>query len=72
MLLGLAYGAFAVVRSVPVMTVVSAPRYRAFSGRMKLDWPSQGEAAVGVQGVGPLRASHAMPKASLGWRLAHP
>jgi serine-type D-Ala-D-Ala carboxypeptidase (penicillin-binding protein 5/6) len=55
-MVALAYGVFAVVRSTPVMTVVSAPHYGSFGGRLRLAWPSQGEAAVGVQGVGLIAA----------------
>ncbi|HEY3728203.1 MAG TPA: hypothetical protein VGL51_13565 [Solirubrobacteraceae bacterium] len=51
-LVALAYGVFAVVRSVPAMSVVAVPRSSAFGGRVRLAWPSQGEAAVGLQGVG--------------------
>lgn len=53
----LAYGVFALVRPVPAMTVVGVPRSRAFDGRLRLAWPRQGEAAVGLQGVG-LIGSH--------------
>jgi D-alanyl-D-alanine carboxypeptidase (penicillin-binding protein 5/6) len=42
---------------VPAMTVVPVPRASAFGGRLRLAWPSQGEAAVGLQGVG-LVGSH--------------
>ena len=54
----LAYVGFALVRSVPAATVISAVRSRAFASRpLRLAWPRQGEAAVGVQGVG-LIGSH--------------
>jgi serine-type D-Ala-D-Ala carboxypeptidase (penicillin-binding protein 5/6) len=56
-LAALAYGVFVLVRSVPAMTVVPAQRSDAFGGRLRLAWPSQGEAAVGLQGVG-LIGSH--------------
>lgn len=47
-----------VVRSVPAATVLVARRPPAFpGGRPALAWPRQGDAAVGVQGVG-LIASH--------------
>jgi D-alanyl-D-alanine carboxypeptidase (penicillin-binding protein 5/6) len=52
------YVVFALVRSVPATAVIPAARARAFAGRpLRLAWPSQGEAAVGVQGVG-LIGSH--------------
>jgi D-alanyl-D-alanine carboxypeptidase (penicillin-binding protein 5/6) len=56
-LVALVYGGFAVVRSVPGLTVVALPRSRAIAGRLRVAWPSQGEAAVGVLGVG-LIGSH--------------
>lgn len=56
-LAALAYAAFAVVRSVPAVTVVAVPRSAAFAGRLRLAWPSQGEAAVGLAGTG-LIGSH--------------
>jgi serine-type D-Ala-D-Ala carboxypeptidase (penicillin-binding protein 5/6) len=52
-----AYVVFALVRSPPAMSVVAAPRSGAFRGRLRLAWPRQGEAAVGVQAVGMI-ASH--------------
>lgn len=49
----LAYVVFALVRSVPAMTVSPAARSGRFNGRpSRLAWPRQGEAAVGVQGIG--------------------
>jgi D-alanyl-D-alanine carboxypeptidase (penicillin-binding protein 5/6) len=68
-LAALAYVVFALVRSVPGMTVV-APRPSAkFPGRPpRLAWPRQGEAAVGVQGVGLIGShgsSHRTPIASV-------
>lgn len=56
-LAALAYGGFAVVRSVPAPTVVALPRSRAIRGRLRLAWPPQGQAAVGLLGVG-LIGSH--------------
>jgi serine-type D-Ala-D-Ala carboxypeptidase (penicillin-binding protein 5/6) len=54
----LGYSVFALVRSVPAATVTPAARARAFARRpLRLAWPRQGEAAVGVQGVG-LIGSH--------------
>jgi D-alanyl-D-alanine carboxypeptidase (penicillin-binding protein 5/6) len=54
----LAYVVFALVRSVPGTRLVPAARSRAFAGRpLRLAWPRQGEAAVGVAGVG-LIGSH--------------
>jgi serine-type D-Ala-D-Ala carboxypeptidase (penicillin-binding protein 5/6) len=48
----LAYVVFALVHSAPAVTVSAAARSRAFPGRgLRLAWPRQGEAAVGVQGV---------------------
>lgn len=48
-----AYVVFALVRSAPAMTVTPAARPAAFAGRPpRLAWPGQGEAAVGVLGVG--------------------
>ena len=53
LLVGLAYVAFTLVRSVPGPTVSVATRYGSFAGRPPaLAWPHQGEAAVAVQGVG--------------------
>src|SRR5689334_12547605 len=34
------------------MTVVAVPHPAAFRGRLRLAWPRQGEAAIGLQGVG--------------------
>jgi serine-type D-Ala-D-Ala carboxypeptidase (penicillin-binding protein 5/6) len=52
-LAAIAYGAFALVRSVPGTTTMSTTRSSSFPGRpLRLAWPRQGEAAVGVQGVG--------------------
>jgi D-alanyl-D-alanine carboxypeptidase (penicillin-binding protein 5/6) len=54
----LAYVVFALVRSVPGPSLFPATRARAFAGRpLRLAWPSRGEAAVGVEGVG-LIGSH--------------
>lgn len=47
-----AYVAFALVRSVPVRTELVPVRSAPFAGRLQLAWPSQGQAAVAVQGVG--------------------
>jgi serine-type D-Ala-D-Ala carboxypeptidase (penicillin-binding protein 5/6) len=56
------YVAFALVRSVPVRTVLAPWRSALFPGRLRLAWPSQGEAAVAVQGVGLIGArSSAVP-----------
>ncbi len=52
----LAYAAFALVRSVPVTTVLAPWRSGLFPGRLRLAWPSQGEAAIAVQGVGLIGA----------------
>lgn len=53
----LAYVAFALIRSAPAVTVSLAARSGAFAGRgLRLAWPRQGEAAVGVQGVGLIGA----------------
>jgi serine-type D-Ala-D-Ala carboxypeptidase (penicillin-binding protein 5/6) len=51
-LAALAYGVFALLRSVPGTTVIPALRSGVFAGRSRLAWPSHGEAAVGVEGVG--------------------
>ncbi len=64
----LVYAAFALVRSVPVRTVVSMPRAGRFPGRLRLAWPTRGEGAVAVQGVGLLGAhdsARATPIASI-------
>jgi hypothetical protein len=48
-----AYVVFALVRSVPVATVVAVPSSGAFAGPPPaLAWPVQGGAAAGVEGVG--------------------
>lgn len=48
-----AYVVFALVRSPPSATVSAAPRAPGFPGRRPiLAWPNQGQAAVGVTGVG--------------------
>ncbi len=53
-----AYVVFALVRSVPSMTLLPAPASAKFpGGHPRLAWPSHGEAAVGVEGVG-LIGSH--------------
>ena len=53
MLAGLAYVGFALLRSVSVTTTIAAARTASFGGRPPaLAWPAQGEAAVGVGGVG--------------------
>jgi len=49
---------FGFVRSLPGAAVVAVPRAAAVPGRLPgIAWPSQGEAAVGVEGIG-LLASH--------------
>jgi D-alanyl-D-alanine carboxypeptidase (penicillin-binding protein 5/6) len=53
-----AYIVFALVRSVPAVTVSPAAYSGAFAGRpARLAWPREGEAAVGVQSIG-LIGSH--------------
>jgi serine-type D-Ala-D-Ala carboxypeptidase (penicillin-binding protein 5/6) len=53
-----AYFAFALLRPPPTPTISARPAGEVFAGRVvRLAWPSQGEAAVGVQGVG-LVGSH--------------
>jgi serine-type D-Ala-D-Ala carboxypeptidase (penicillin-binding protein 5/6) len=68
-LAALAYVAFALVHTVSGATVTSAMRSGAFTGRpLRLAWPRQGEAAVGVQGVGLIGfhgSGRATPIASL-------
>lgn len=52
-LAALAYFAFALVHPVSGPTVISAVRAGVFTGGpLRLAWPRQGEAAVGVEGVG--------------------
>lgn len=55
----LAYAVFALVRSLPTATVYPARSFEAFPRRrpLRLAWPGQGEAAVGVDGMG-LIGSH--------------
>jgi len=54
----IAYAAFALLRSLPAAAVTAATRPGAFPGRLSNPgWPGQGEAAVGVDGVGVI-ASH--------------
>jgi D-alanyl-D-alanine carboxypeptidase (penicillin-binding protein 5/6) len=51
------YVVFALVRSLPAVTVVAARASAAFPGhRPRLEWPRQGQSAVGVQGVGLIGA----------------
>jgi D-alanyl-D-alanine carboxypeptidase (penicillin-binding protein 5/6) len=53
-----AYVVFALVRSLPPITVLGTPPAARFpDGRPRLAWPSHGEAAVGVEGLG-LIGSH--------------
>lgn len=57
LLAALAYVAFALLRSVPAPTVTVATRSASFAGHpAALAWPSRGEAAVAVQGVGLIGA----------------
>jgi D-alanyl-D-alanine carboxypeptidase (penicillin-binding protein 5/6) len=52
-LLALGYVAFALLRSVPGPTVTLATRPASFPRRpLSLAWPTHGEAAVGVEGIG--------------------
>ena len=52
------YVAFALLRPAPTPTISATPTGGSFArGFVRLAWPSQGEAAVGVQGVG-LLGSH--------------
>jgi D-alanyl-D-alanine carboxypeptidase (penicillin-binding protein 5/6) len=52
-LAAIGYVVFALVRSPPAVTVVATRPLARFPGhRRKLDWPRQGQSAVGVQGVG--------------------
>jgi D-alanyl-D-alanine carboxypeptidase (penicillin-binding protein 5/6) len=64
-----AYGAVSLTRGVPRIDLVAARLPKAFPGRTRgLDWPSEGEAAVAVQGVGLLashRSDQAVPIASV-------
>ena len=55
---GVVYVAFALLRPAPTPTISATPTGGSFArGLVRLAWPSQGEAAVGVQGVG-LLGSH--------------
>jgi serine-type D-Ala-D-Ala carboxypeptidase (penicillin-binding protein 5/6) len=52
-LVALGYVAFALVPTVPGASIVPLRSPGAFAGApLRLAWPSQGEAAIGVQGVG--------------------
>jgi D-alanyl-D-alanine carboxypeptidase (penicillin-binding protein 5/6) len=52
-LAAVAYVVFALVRSMPTASVVALPRSDRFArGPVRLAWPSQGAAAIGVEGVG--------------------
>jgi D-alanyl-D-alanine carboxypeptidase (penicillin-binding protein 5/6) len=68
-LVALAYVVATLLRAVPQATTVAAPISGAFAGRGPvLAWPGQGEAAVGVEGVGLIRthgSSRPVPIASV-------
>ena len=50
-----AYVGVSLLRSLPDATVSAAPLHDKFRGRLpRLAWPGQGEAAVGVEGVGAI------------------
>jgi serine-type D-Ala-D-Ala carboxypeptidase (penicillin-binding protein 5/6) len=54
-LAALAYVGFALVQSLPGVRVVAGSRSGSFAGRpLRLAWPRGGEAAVAVQGIGPI------------------